>query len=182
MFVIFEESVEDRDEFCSLYEKANAVIYKRVFAILKNKQDTEDALQDTWLKIMKNFDKIKKQSCDRKIGFVCIVAKNTAIDIYNKKKKVINVDNLEAVEPDNMENLENIVVSKIESDGVISAVSYISDTYKNPLILKYIYSFSNKEIAEILNISETNVSTRLSRAKTMLKDIIIKRDGGYERY
>lgn len=81
-----------------------------------------------------------------------------------------------------MENLENIVVSKIESDGVISAVSYISDTYKNPLILKYIYSFSNKEIAEILNISETNVSTRLSRAKTMLKDIIIKRDGGYERY
>ena len=182
MFVIFEESVEDRDEFCSLYEKANAVIYKRVFAILKNKQDTEDALQDTWLKIMKNFDKIKKQSCDRKIGFVCIVAKNTAIDIYNKKKKVINVDNLEAVAPDNMENLENIVVSKIESDGVISAVSYISDTYKNPLILKYIYSFSNKEIAEILNISETNVSTRLSRAKTMLKDTIIKRDGGYERY
>lgn len=55
MFVIFEESVEDRDEFCSLYEKANAVIYKRVFAILKNKQDTEDALQDTWLKIMEKF-------------------------------------------------------------------------------------------------------------------------------
>ena len=159
MFLILEEN-DDREKFCDLYERANANIYRRVYSILKNKQDTEDALQGAWEKVMKNFDKIKNQSYDKKINFVWIVAKNTAIDIYNKRKKVIDI-------------------YKIESDIVVTAIGQIDDKYKNPLILKYIYSCTNKEIAEILNITETNVSTRLARGKAIVKDII-KREDNYE--
>lgn len=62
---------------------------------------------------------------------------------------------------------------------MVTAIGQIDDKYKNPLILKYIYNCTNKEIAEILNITETNVSTRLARGKAIVKDII-KREDKYE--
>ena len=69
MFLIFEDK-DDREKFCCLYQKINAVIYKRVYSILKNNQDTEDALQETWEKVMKNFNKIKNENYSKEINFV----------------------------------------------------------------------------------------------------------------
>lgn len=178
MFLILEEN-DDREKFCDLYERANANIYIRVYSILKNKQDTEDALQGAWEKVMKNFDKIKNQSYDKRINFVWIVAKNTAIDIYNKRKKVIDIESYDTISGNSTYQVENRAISKIESDIVVTAIGQIDDKYKNTLILKYIYNCTNKEIAEILNITETNVSTRLARGKAMVKDII-KREDNYE--
>ena len=59
---------------------------------------------------------------------------------------------------------------------MLSADKNINEKYKAPLMLKPLYGFTNKEIAEILNITETNVSTRISRAKESVRKIILKRD------
>ena len=111
MFLILEEN-DDREKFCDLYERANANIYIRVYSILKNKQDTEDALQGAWEKVMKNFDKIKNQSYDKRINFVWIVAKNTAIDIYNKRKKVIDIESYDDVIILNRGYVDEAVIKK----------------------------------------------------------------------
>ena len=179
MFLIFEDK-DDREKFCCLYQKINAVIYKRVYSILKNNQDTEDALQETWEKVMKNFNKIKNENYSKEINFVWIVAKNTAIDIYNKRKRIVEIDNCDVLLSDRTDPVENRAISRIESDRIMAVIGNIDDKYKNPLILKYIYSCSNKKIAHILGITETNVSTRLARAKVIVKEIIIRRDGEYE--
>lgn len=180
MIAIFEDN-EDKEKFCYLYEKANSIIYKRVYGILRNSQDTEDALQETWEKVMKNFDKIKDQSYGKAMGFINIVAKNTAIDNYNKRKRLINIEDYDTVICVSKEYVENEVISKLASDDIMEVINSVSDNYKNPLILKYIYNCSNKEIAEILNITESNVATRLARARKAVKERLIKRDDEYEK-
>ena len=73
MFLILDNN-DDKEKFCFLYKKIHATIYKRVYSILKNEHDTEDALQETWVKVMKNFHKIKDQSYEYEIGFIWMVA------------------------------------------------------------------------------------------------------------
>ena len=175
MFLILDNN-DDKEKFCFLYKKINATIYKRVYSILKNEHDTEDALQETWVKVMKNFHKIKDQSYEKEIGFIWMVAKNTAIDIYNKRKRTVDIDDLDSMLSERTESVENNVISKIETDKMLTTVKNINEKYKKPLMLKLLYGFTNKEIAEILNITETNVSTRISRAKESVRKIILKRD------
>ena len=96
--------------------------------------------------------------------------------IYNKRKRTVDIDDLDSMLSERTESVENNVISKIETDKMLSAVKNINEKYKEPLMLKLLYGFTNKEIAEILNITETNVSTRISRAKESVRKIILKRD------
>ena len=50
--------------------------------------------------------------------------------------------------------------------------------YRDVLFLKYIYGYSVKEIADMLDISESNVTTRLNRGRGYAKNMIRKGDKG----
>ncbi len=50
-------------------------------------------------------------------------------------------------------------------------VGKLPPDYRSVILLKEFEEFSNQEIAEILDISLSNVKIRLHRARVMLKDI-----------
>ena len=54
-------------------------------------------------------------------------------------------------------------------------VCSLKDSYKTVIILFFYDNYNIKEISNILKISESNVTTRLDRAKKKLKEIIIER-------
>ena len=52
----------------------------------------------------------------------------------------------------------------------IKEIKKLDDKYRDILLLKYVYGYSMKEIAKMLKITETNVSTRLERGRKQLKN------------
>ena len=54
--------------------------------------------------------------------------------------------------------------------AVKKVLENLDDKYKIPLLLKFTYGYSTKEIAVFLNISEDNVGARIFRAKNMVKE------------
>ena len=69
-------------------------------------------------------------------------------------------------------NLEDFPYEKLASEEgyqkILSGISELSEKSSSVLKLKYIYDYSDREIAELLNISQENVRVRLHRAKTAL--------------
>ena len=63
----------------------------------------------------------------------------------------------------------------VELDDFKEALKKLDKEYINPLLLKYTYGYSIKEIAELLHMTETNVGTRIYRAKILIKEKISER-------
>ena len=70
--------------FEAFYYHYRSIVFKTVYSILNNYSDAEDAVDMTFIKVYKTFSKIVRLSEENRIGFLIIVAKNTAINIYNK--------------------------------------------------------------------------------------------------
>ena len=64
-----------------------------------------------------------------------------------------------------------------EEQGVLEEVFKLSKNYRNVIYLYYFEGYSIKEIANILNKSENTISSQLSRARKVLKNILL--EGGY---
>ena len=62
---------------------------------------------------------------------------------------------------------------------LIEALKSMDTKYRDVLFLKYIYGYSVKEIADMLDISESNVTTRLNRGRGYAKNTIRKGDKGH---
>ena len=164
------QSPEDEDKFYYLYEKYHKLFYKVAYDILHNHQDAEDAIQISLELTYRYFDKIKDEIEKKCVGYMLMIVRNESIDLYNARKKVSVTDEkmfdcICSIQKDN----ENTLIQNQELKEIIEK---LETKYRDVLILKYVYGYSIKEISEILNITETNVSTRLDRGRKYLKKII----------
>lgn len=173
MMVLF---YEDRDEEIFLYfhKKYKKLVYKYIYDVLKNHHDTEDAMQITWLKFAEHIRNIKNQNEKRAVNYIITIAKHVAIDTYNKKMNIVDIDD---------ENIISIVSSSYYSDIYMlvevndfkEAIRTLDKEYTDILLLKYTYGYSIKEIAKLLCMTETNVGTKIYRAKILIKEKISER-------
>lgn len=129
--------------------------------ILRDEYLAEDAIHQAFLRIIDNLDKIDKIDCHKTKGFVVIIVENIAIDFYRKRKreKTISFDEIEFYIKD-IKNESNLIINDVEE-----AILKLSINYSSAFRLKYSQGYSNREISEILKISEQNVRQRISRGK-----------------
>jgi RNA polymerase sigma-70 factor (ECF subfamily) len=81
------DSEEDRSKFEIIYETYHRLMFFLARQILPDDRDAEDAVQESFIKIIKNLDKISDPKCPKTKHFIVIIVKRTAIDIKKKKKR-----------------------------------------------------------------------------------------------
>ncbi len=165
-----------------LYNAHSVRMYNSAFKILENKHDAEDALQDTFIKIYKNIDKFMSLSGDDLILLIIIYTRNTARDIKRRKnterkhtsEQYIDRDGEvffpEISDPD--ANVEEIVITNERISETRSYIDSLPTAQRDVIIMKYRLGMREKEIAEVLGISETAVSSRVMRAKEGLRKMM----------
>jgi RNA polymerase sigma-70 factor (ECF subfamily) len=170
----------DISKFEKIYEHYETMMYRVIYAVLKNKEDTEDALQDTFMKVAKNIHKIEGVSCRKTEAFLVILSENTAKDFYRRNKK--QRENVELWDDDDIDTLASLtaldVLSEIISaegyQKIVSHIEGMSDTYKNAMRLRFIFGYSNAEVAELLEITLKNAEIRIVRGRAMLMETLRK--------
>ena len=172
VLLFFDEN--DENLFGYFHDKYKRLLYKYIFDILKNNQDAEDALQQSWIKFAKNISKIKDQSEAKTVNYLVTIAKNTAIDVYQKKNSISEIENkvMMAIEENN--HCDEYFLH-LELEDLKTAIQQVDKKYIDVLLLKYVYGYTIKEIAQLMNISETNVGTRMERAKYKVKEKLLER-------
>ena len=115
-------------------------------------------------------------NCNRTKHLIVTIIRNTATDIYRRKKRQQH-ENIEDC-PESLladDQFTDYIIFRL-SDGEYYAqrLAELKPEYAEILTLRYYNELTNQEIAQLLDISHENVRARLSRAKAALKKIIME--------
>ena len=78
---------DQRNIISDFYQMYKNRFYAIAYEHLHNPQDSEEAIQEAFLRITVNPDKFFSLSGDERIYLVSAIIRNTSIDMYNKKTK-----------------------------------------------------------------------------------------------
>lgn len=153
--------------FAFVARHQNAV-FGLCYRILNNREEAEEAAQDTFIKFFESLEKLKDVSKFR--SWLMSIAYRTGIDYHRKKKPY--EDDLDRATPlmipdqwdpdqalrkkQRLELLEQLFAQMNPQDSSILELHYVQDQ-------------SVKAIADMLNLSESNVKVRLMRSREVLK-------------
>jgi len=130
---------------------------------------------------MSNFDKFKDITEGRTKGLLIIITKNTCLNILKRKKVVEFVSFDDEVGASSDENLiEDLIVTNDSYFRLLKVITDLDEKYSSVFQLKFIYGFTDLEIAKLLNISNEVVRVRIFRAKKMIKKQIKSEELSYE--
>lgn len=157
---------EDKALFEQLYIKYRQDMYAIAYSILRNKEDAENAVHQSFVKIANNFTKVSQKPRNKIKTYIVIISKNTAINLYNKNKILAE----RSVSADNIEIVDDSYFEHQDYNELRNAISELPSMYKDVIYLYCLQEFSANETAELLDISANLVRQRANRAKKMLKD------------
>ena len=168
----------DRAEFARLVEQYSPMIYRLGLKMLNNPQDAEDILQETFIKAYKHIDKFDGRSSVS--TWLYRIATNEALMSLRKKRPdTVSFDVPSIYESEPQEPLQIIDWCCMPEEEYLTAESRLRldqaaerlpESLRIVFILRDIEGLSTRETAEVLNISETAVKTRLSRARLRLRE------------
>lgn len=145
-------------EYDIVMDKYADMVYRIVFTITGNEEDAKDAFQETFLRLVKNREKIKDE--EHLKAWLIRVASNCAKTIvmnpWNKRTQGLDT----VMEQTAGETEENLVLQEVQK---------LSPNYSLPIYLFYYEGYSIKEIARVLKKNENSVKTLLSRGRKTLQ-------------
>lgn len=160
----------DKEKFTEIYEHYKGMMMQKAMSILHSSALAEEAVQESFVKIAKNILKISSPVCSKTASFIVIIVRNTSYDILRREKPDKNVSLDEEISAENIEMPDiNEVLSTVGLNFILEVINGMDDKYRDALSLKYLYGYSNNEIAKLIGINEKNAGMRIYRAKAILK-------------
>lgn len=157
--------------FGAIYNKFHSSLFFYINSILKNDADSCDALQDTFIRIMHNMDKIGDVDSAETRNFVYTIAKNRAYTYYQKQKRKNDTTrplDEEVIRLASNQRAEEIIASANLIDELTTAIDMLKPSDQMLLDLKYFQKWDDKMIADLYQIQATAVRKRLERARKRL--------------
>ncbi len=157
----------DRKAFEALVGRYEKTVYQAAFRILNDPDDAADVTQTVFLNVFEHLDAYKPRY--RFFSWIYRITVNTALNFQRQRKQGDDADGIcsDARGPD--ENLVDMEQGEI----VQGALMRIALEYRVVVVLNYFLDFSYAEIADVLDLPEKKVKSRLFTARRMLRDILV---------
>lgn len=166
------QKTDDEHSMKLLYDMFYSHVYKTAFFITKDPQLAEDVLQETFIKVFRNLNKLEDGA--KMKTWITTIASRTAIDFIRKKKRgnEFEIENVNDIKV-NFNELAFTVEEEVErsflSEMIREEIANLPPDYRTVLCMKYIEDLKDQEIANHLQLKVTTVKTRIHRAKKLLK-------------
>ncbi|WP_243458063.1 RNA polymerase sigma factor [Sporosarcina sp. Te-1] len=150
---------QDMQAILDWFEERQSKFYKIGWAYLKDYHDVEDVFHNTVLKVHENIGQLKQDHYFE--TWVTSIFINECRAIYRRKNKQV----VESP-PDRAD--ERPIEHRLE---LMESLDQLDSQHKEVILLKYIQGYSQKEIADIINVPVGTVKSRLYRGLTMLRKL-----------
>jgi RNA polymerase sigma-70 factor (ECF subfamily) len=168
----------DRAEFARLVDAYSSPIYHLGLRMLGTPQDAEDVLQNTFLNALTHLSEFEGRSSLS--TWLYRIAANEALMLIRRKKPEVNLDDAQAGENDeDLLPTQFVDWSALPEDELLSgegkktldlAIQTLPESLRIVFLIRDVEGLSIKETADTLNLTETNVKTRLLRARMSLRE------------
>lgn len=156
--------------FNQLYTKYSVKIYGKCLFLLKNESAAQDATQDIFIKVYSKLSQFKEKS--KFSTWVYSITYNYCIDLIRKQRKgrYIVTTEIEQIYDLAEKNIDNTLLEE-KVEMLAHVLESISSSDKTVLLMKYKNAMPIKEIAGVLNKSESAIKMKLKRAKSRAKKV-----------
>ena len=155
-------------EFEQLFREHSQLLYRTAFSLLDSPADAEDVLQTIFLRLLRNglpsgFQKNVK-------GYLYRAAVNASLDTIRARKRHDHADGVQRVgfSP------ESIDVDSVEENHrrLAEALAELDPEAAEILVLKYVHSYKDVDIAKVIGTSRGAIAMRLLRSRSRLKKLM----------
>ncbi len=159
----------DRTMQEQLYKQTASKMLAICMRYAKDRMEAEDVLQLGYIKMFKSLESYRNEGSAE--GWIRRIMVNTAIESYRKNLRTLNVVQIEEVHdlPSSGFDLNNLGMQDL-----LNIIQKLADGYRIVFNMFVIEGYSHKEIAESLGITEATSKSQLSRARSILKEEILK--------
>jgi len=154
-------SIQDQ-QFESLVKSFYQPLYRYAYWKCKNRPLAEDLVQETFTRAWKNLSQLKDVKAAKPWLFT-ILNRENARRFERKQLPIVELSEEWQLEQiaDGKDDLQKMMIRR--------AIFNLPDQFREPLALQIIGGLSTNEIAEVMDINQNTVSTRLFRARAELK-------------
>ncbi len=184
---LVKKSVEgDLQAFEELVLTYQSKVYHLTFRYMGNEEDAYDMFQETFIKAYRSLPSFKGRSS---FGtWLYRIASNVCLDeLRSRKRRILTLsldepagtldgNELEKEIADTSHSAELLYEQKELSLSIQQVLDQMKREHKNVIILRDIMDLSYEEMAEVLDCSIGTVKSRLSRARKILKEKLLKRE------
>lgn len=160
---------QDRAAQRQLFEKYSSRMMAICIRYSDTRQDAEDLLQDGFIKIFSKIGSFKGNSTLS--TWMSRVLINMAINRLNRDKRRFKETSLED-EYMNYDDSDVDLPEDVDGQAVLNTMKELPEKYEVVLNLYAIDGMNHREIAKLLGISEGGSKSRLSRARSLLRDLL----------
>jgi RNA polymerase sigma-70 factor (ECF subfamily) len=166
----------DRSAFAELVQLYKDKIYYLAYRMLNNKQEAEDAVQETFLRVYTNLHKYDENQ--KFSTWIFRIGTNLCIDRLRRRKNTYSLDadmtdgegnDFYSLMPADEDTPEKQIIVSETRQQIRSAIDALPEKYKSVVILRYLHDLSLQEISDILEMPVTTIKTRVHRGREYLK-------------
>ena len=147
-------------------------LYYYIRRLLSNESDAWDALQETWISVLRGIRKLR--DAKSLSPWLYRTARNQAMNLLRKRYRDQDLFPEDPPDPDDFAGHEENGFE--EAERVHYALDQVSLHHREVLTLHFLEDLSLAEISEVLGIPENTVKSRLHYAKRSLREILEKED------
>ena len=142
-----------------IYERHRMTVYRVCFAYMKNPMDTEDAVQETFFRLISKGPRF--ESSEHEKAWLIRTATNICKDeLKHWWRKHEDIDDHEELQSENT----------MKTDDAFKAVMELPNKYKTVIYLYYYEGYDSAEIASILKKPKSTIRNHLREARNLLKE------------
>jgi RNA polymerase sigma-70 factor, ECF subfamily len=164
----------DRNAFEILFSRYRPILYRLAQRILRNHEESEDAVQNCSLVAFRKMESFKYEGAFR--SWLARILVNEAITTLRKRKRTYSSEYLipqeraEAADwfPDPGPNPEQILSQKQSSNALMRKLSQLSSGQRAALLLCDIHEYTAAEVGAMLQVPSGAIRSRLFRARKQL--------------
>lgn len=185
---MMQRTMKDSDKMAEYYELYEQQLYRIAYSILGNVWQAEEAVQETFVRVIKHRHDIFKMSDKRRLAYILRITKGISIDMYRANKRQPasydastawdNEDSspgaslTENIQKD--ENSESFFEQIEDRQLVEKLMCMLSDDDATVLRLRTLQQLSNKETAAIMCLNEAAVRKKYERALKKARKLLGK--------
>lgn len=162
---------QSEQHYLASYKAHSDALFRYCYGKLGDRELAKDLTQDIFMKTWQYIAGGKK--IENLKSFLFRTAHNAVIDEYRKKKTTsLDVMRDDGFDPSDANDAVKAAEHMHDGKQAIELIQKLPDTYRDAVYLQYVEQLSIREIADILDESENNISVRIFRGIEKLKEMI----------
>ncbi len=157
-------------EIAGIYTEFHQLLLSYIRSKIRSKEDAEDILQNVFIKISGNLNKLTEQEKIR--SWIFTITRNSIIDYYRSKASKKDTPLDEKLE-DRLTEEDSIDSTKGLDACLSGMISSLPEEYKDIIIDSELKGIKQKDLAEKYNMAYSSMRSRVQRGRERLKQMLV---------